>query len=414
MNHFPNLNTNEPVVSNTPLNNSALDDQLFTDDSLNNFGSNTPNNNQTIQSENVDTIFDTQSNIQMQPVNNVSNQPINQSIEPTVSTPVNNIQTEEPKVEPKQKKSKGPVVVIILLLLIVLGLAGYIVYDKFLSKDTKEPETKEEEKTTLKEVKDTKLIEQLRSELVAINTYGLGGLVEGLYHNTKMTSQTIDDKKLLLFNIFKYVEENNIDINETKSTIDSPSIYMIKSTIPKTDITTYMQNKYNTKLEYSYKASTQYEQLGIIGSIVILVDDTNYYVASVPGADGSYHLNTKLVKAEEDKENIYIYDKAAYSVFALNIARSFDTLDNSDYYDNEKHEYMLDKVLIDCQDDPTTAEQDIKKSDKCPFTGTMDTVTPDSVSKYIYENMSDKLRTYKHTFKKLDGNYYWVSSEVVE
>ena len=43
----------------------------------------------------------------------------------------------------------------------------------------------------------------------------------------------------------------------------------------------------------------------------------------------------------------------------------------------------------------------------------METLTHEYVSKYIFDNMSDKLKTYKHIFKKVDGNYYWVSSQVV-
>ena len=35
-------------------------------------------------------------------------------------------------------------------------------------------------------------------------------------------------------------------------------------------------------------------------------------------------------------------------------------------------------------------------------------------SLYALENMSDKLNTYKHTFKKIDGKYYWYSSEIVK
>ena len=31
--------------------------------------------------------------------------------------------------------------------------------------------------------------------------------------------------------------------------------------------------------------------------------------------------------------------------------------------------------------------------------------------KYKY---NDKLNTYKHTFKKVNSNYYWVSSEIVK
>lgn len=39
----------------------------------------------------------------------------------------------------------------------------------------------------------------------------------------------------------------------------------------------------------------------------------------------------------------------------------------------------------------------------------------DDVEKYVLEKYSDKMTTYKHTFKKDEnGNYYWYSTEPVE
>ena len=414
--------------SNNSLGNRVLNNygKLSDNNVTNNLSLNTSNEqssindlktnslNQSTQVEDFETIFGNNTSVNnVQQTNNVIEKPV---VEPIVSSgQTNDIVTskseDKKNVEVKQKKSKGPVVIIIILLLIVLGLAGYIVYDKFLSKDTNEPDTKEEE-TTLKEVKDKALIEELRSGLVAVDA---NGLVKGLYHNYKITSSDANDKELLIFNILKYVEENKINIHETKSTIDTGVQQDIKATISKADITTYMQNKYNTNLDYAYKASKQYDNVGAIGYLAVLADDTNYYIASIPGGDGSYYLNTKLVKTEEDENNIYIYDTAVYSIFALDIRRSFDSLDIKDYLDNEKQEYIPDKILIECLGDNTTADpNDIKKSDKCPFTGNISDITPDSMSKYAFENMSKKLKTYKHTFKKLDGNYFWVSSEVVE
>ena len=59
--------------------------------------------------------------------------------------------------EVEKKKGNGQVVVIILLLLMVLGLGGYICYDKFIKKDTKETTKKEKTtNTTLVSKLDTK------------------------------------------------------------------------------------------------------------------------------------------------------------------------------------------------------------------------------------------------------------------
>lgn len=67
---------------------------------------------------------------------------------PTVQpTPESSIPTTQ-----KDKKGKGSTIIIILLILTVLGLAGYIAYDKFIAKDTA---TKIED-TTKKETKEVK------------------------------------------------------------------------------------------------------------------------------------------------------------------------------------------------------------------------------------------------------------------
>ena len=405
-----------PNTTSTP--NNSLNDQIFTDDSLNNFGQTSTENttsdlsNQSLQSESVDTIFndapvsETITPSVSQPVNNVS-QNLNNS------TPVSNIVEEPINPEPKKKKkSKGPVIFIIFLVIIALGLAGYIVYDKYLSKDNADSkDTEEKETNTLTKVKDTALIEELRNGLIAESN----GIVEGLYHNTKITSFDVSNKSLLKFNILKYIVDNNINVETTKSTIDTGVQQDVKAVIPKADITTYMQNKYNTDLNYVFNGSKQYDRFDIIGYMDILVDDSNYYYVTIPGGDGSYHLSTKLVKAEEDKNYVYIYDKAIYSIFGLGGSKSFDSLDTKDYYNEETHEYIADKVLLECQPDNTTVDpEDMIKSDKCPFSGTMSSVTPEKVSEYIFSNMSDKLKTFKHTFKKLDGNYFWVSTEVVK
>lgn len=71
------------------------------------------------------------------------------------------IQTKPPLSSVPPKKSKGPLVIIILLLLAVLGMAGYICYDEFITKDTPKEVKKTEKKksnnddTTDKKVKKT-------------------------------------------------------------------------------------------------------------------------------------------------------------------------------------------------------------------------------------------------------------------
>ena len=87
--------------------------------------------------------------------NNIFNE--QQPVNPQQQT-INNMSNSVPPVQPPlpplpPKKSKGPLVIIILLLLAVLGMAGYICYDKFITKDTpKETKNTTEKEETKKEV----------------------------------------------------------------------------------------------------------------------------------------------------------------------------------------------------------------------------------------------------------------------
>ena len=390
-NELNNQETGVFNVGNTP--NNGLNNQTFTDDSLNNFGQTQANptpsvdlSSQSLQTEPVDTIFANEQPQEVitpsviQPVNNVaqnlnSSQPVNNVVEePKVS---------EPAVEPKQKKSKGPVIVIIFLILIILGLAGYIVYDKFLSNDTKEPETKEEEKTTLKEVKDTELVEELRSELVTKDN------THGLYYNQKITSDNSSDKRLIGFNVRKYVDENNLKYNE--NVVEYGQTARLLLAVSKTDINEYMNNKYNTDINYTYTSTEQYETLDGNGYPEIVADENNYNIISLNKGYGTDAVKSKLVKAEEDENYVYVYDKY---VKCSTEAGWMGCVSSED-------EVLGQESMVSCTEGIT--------SEKCPAQATWNNLVD-----YVLENMSDKLKTFKHTFKKQDGNYFWVSSEVVE
>lgn len=164
-------------LKNETVNNTQSND-IFVDNSLNNFGKTEPSNNisnntpiqgaisnstvdlsnQTLKSEKVDTIFDDTTQVSQ-----------NVAVEPQTSTVEIKPTVTEPIPEVKQKKSKGPIVAIILLILIVLGLGGYICYDKFIANkdDTKQNETQEESKNEEEAVQETS--EQLIS--VNLDTY---------------------------------------------------------------------------------------------------------------------------------------------------------------------------------------------------------------------------------------------------
>lgn len=102
----------------------------------------------------IDTIFSDVGQPQPEPIQQPQMQPLEQP------QPV-----QEPLIPetPKEKKGKGPII-IILLLLIVLGLAGYIAYDKFMPKTTTTNTTDTD--TTKKQTNTKPLLEDTSKEVV--------------------------------------------------------------------------------------------------------------------------------------------------------------------------------------------------------------------------------------------------------
>lgn len=150
----PNIG-GEILLGDTPETNT---NQGLNQTVQNNLNTNQTINPQPVNNENVDNIFSqtTQEPVQQQPSVSLETPIQNNNLESNDvlnTQPTSMYETSIPTEVPKQKKSKGPIIIIILLLLVVLGLAGYIVYDKFFTKEEPkvEEKVKEEKKVLLKD-----------------------------------------------------------------------------------------------------------------------------------------------------------------------------------------------------------------------------------------------------------------------
>lgn len=281
----------------------------------------------------------------------------------------------------KTKNNKGLILLVIILIISVIGLAGYIVYDKVISKesDNKEEVTKVEEKEEIKDITNTELAKGLHSTLITKDK------ASGLYFENKVTSLEVSNADLIVFNIKNYLTDNNINLGESEQikcagdgfeTIDECGSHKIN----KSDITTYMQNKYNNNIKYELSKDLNkfYE---LYGTYVVVSNDETYEIMADSSASGFFFIKSKLVKAEQDDEYVYIYDKA---VFCTAGAGSF-------YFYNMMHDGLY-----------SSTEED-------------SLLSIEEKAEDILNNLSDKLDTFKHTFKKdSDGIYYWVSSEMLK
>ena len=132
-----------------------------------------------------------------------------------------------------------------------------------------------------------------------------------------------------------------------------------------------------------------------MGDYTYHFDTKTYYFGHGYRGSASNKIFTKLIAVEEDNANIYFYDRAVYCSWGPGNACwsssdqelytsaifEFNDIDNGEKYDEIKS--VNDGDLILNED-------------------------------YVFNKYADKLNTYKHTFKKVNGNYYWVSSEIVK
>ena len=128
--------------------------------------------------------------------------------------------------EEKNKKNKGLIVAIVILILLVLGLSGYIVYDKVLKE---EPVKVEEPKETIEEP----------------DFYDVSELVKNKYIKKIEESQNaeyikIENGKVYIFNYEKFA----IDEYESSKDLAFVEAKGIKGT-PKTVVSKFVQSAYN-------------------------------------------------------------------------------------------------------------------------------------------------------------------------
>ena len=264
--------------------------------------------------------------------------------------------------------------IIVFLVLAVMALAGYIVLDKKMKpKQAETPNTIESTKEELTEKDINDLLDTL------ITTDGKASI----YFSKKVSSEE-SSKEFIAFNIYSYMLENNI----TRPTTDEP----VK--ISKELINKYINEKYNTTIKYDLSSPDSSTAIDEVACVSLYNYDANNWAVGQPQAGCSdMSKGHKLVKYEEDGEILYIYTKYV-SCFSESGSSCQSDLSSND-------------VLFTCS-------AMTEASDNCPseYNGSNYRKDITEYSKYALESLIDKLTTYKHTFKKIDGKYYWQSSEL--
>ncbi len=283
-----------------------------------------------------------------------------------------------------KNKGTASIVVIVILSILLVGALGYIGYDKLIKKD--EPIKEETNNNKIEDVTNESYVAELNNKLITKDkTYGF-------YLSYKMDIENTADKYFVVINVKNYLDENNINVdNERQKKIDNgefeyycgvtPGVDMPTYDVDKKELNAYIAKKYNSKLSYDFEQNKTL--FWGIGTYKISSDQDKFRIYCMASSGAQSYIEQKLIKAEKQGDSLYIYDKAVYCIGDVAGSNCYTSIDK------DEQNYIYEDTYADTQ--RTTKE----------------------VAEYAINNLSDKLNTYKHTFKKAkDGNYYWVSSEL--
>ena len=270
--------------------------------------------------------------------------------------------------------------------------------------ETTNEETTNENKTT--ETTSTKLnesgVKKLQSSLIT-NVGGGYGLYFGQPKDKSTISiDDVNNPYLIAFNLkkylatkqgmtttlngktkFKWPQESTQTWSWDKcigSDCENKDDYTKLYRVSKSEFNDFMHKTYNTTNNYDLLSNDEGKTKDIISSLVVVDSSKDYYnILSIPAGGSLNTVKTELVKYEEDDNFLYIYDKFIDCSSGEGLSAC--------YYD---------VVPSPIGDNPI-------------FERNIDSETEDVIDKE-FKNNKDSLFTFKHTFKKSNGNYYWVSS----
>lgn len=288
--------------------------------------------------------------------------------------------------EKKGKKSTG---LIIVLIIIILCLVGFIIYDKVLNNKPVPVENESVENSAkIEDITNSELADELHDMLTVEDD-------AGLYYKEKVTTDKTDDSRFIAFALASYIDEYDVKLQNNICGAPSDDI---NTYISKDDLNNYINNTFNNTLKYDLPL---FDESNPDGNIYKLYD--MYTFESYEGkwavtcnGDMTGEVDSKLIKAEKDGDYIYIYDNAVVC-----------STNGAGYSCNK---YIGDtESILNC-DLCTENNSDCKHDDICPNRTSDD--YEETMAEYMLDNESDKLATFKHTFKESNGKYYLISSEV--
>lgn len=274
-----------------------------------------------------------------------------------------------------EKKGKGKTIAIIILTLIIIGLGGYIVYDKFIAKE----ETEKTEEKAVEKKEETEDLNAVADELISkLKTYKL--------ENLDLFNQSLDfsvtPTKQQVYAMAQYFWEQSPTGTE----------YIGMTNMTKENVDNYFKTVYGVTI-------TSYPNIGF--------DDT-----SVEG-NSHYIFDQSL--------NRYVYDEKCLAVDLL-VANNITSNVVSITKENNNYVLTLSKLFFwgpAYGEGFSTSGSNVSSElpEMNQFMDENGELTNESgATQYFHNNAStynSKKPQYKYTFTKENGSYYLKKYEVI-
>ena len=272
----------------------------------------------------------------------------------------------------KEKNYKAVTVIIIILLIIVIGLVVFVCHDKLGSKNVNVDETNtvtENESNATPISIDSDTVKLAMEKFNGIRTYDKELYAVGGYNISNITDENVILTALDGLDE-KYISPCNGSYKAQVATID-----VINATLEK-----YILNKKITleDIRKVKEKSDAYDYVDLKENGVI-----------IRGSCGGIwypedYVEKKIVKAETEDDYLYVYEVTAFARYIED-----DMSQNVNYFSDFERKNVMEKN---------------KKSLK---------VTPPEERTEKDNPNWDLYNTYKYTFKKVNGSYYFQSLELL-
>lgn len=280
-------------------------------------------------------------------------------------------------------------IVIFLLLLVILCLTGYIIWDKVLDpmingeiiEECYVNEEEPEEQITEAEEDTSNSSEGIDTEKEKNIMNGISPFIESTYTNASVKATKIRSELKIQYAIEKELmfKKNLVELhNLPEDNRLSLSWNAVKTRI------NYM---FNSNIELVSRLKVAVEGIGCYNAEYYCSNENDCNYTLTPyGCDVGWRFDsykTKGIKEEKIKNGIELYEKVLH--IDCNIGTG--TCDVKTFVlDSSKTNGVREEVL-----------------------GVVDSKTSEEVDKYF-----DKASTYKYTFGLKNGNYYFISSEIIQ